>query len=108
MQLMGSLVCIFSRQRTQHPSVVGKVLVGRLMTIIQLTHQNFRGYILVKKPFCNLNGVGLNKTTSLVWAQGDSNPRPTGYEPVALTRLSYGPDRLSRYENMYKGFEKKR
>ena len=33
------------------------------------------------------------------------NPRPTGYEPVALTRLSYGPDKLFRYENMYKGFE---
>ena len=39
------------------------------------------------------------------WAQGDLNPRPTGYEPVALTRLSYGPDKLFRYENMYKGFE---
>lgn len=25
------------------------------------------------------------------WAQRDSNPWPTGYEPVALTRLSYGP-----------------
>jgi hypothetical protein len=35
------------------------------------------------------------------------NPRPTGYEPVALTRLSYGPDKLFRYENMYKGFEMK-
>ena len=41
------------------------------------------------------------------WAQGDLNPRPTGYEPVALTRLSYGPDKLFRYENMYKGFEKR-
>jgi hypothetical protein len=41
----------------------------------------------------------------MVWAQGDLNPRPTGYEPVALTRLSYGPDKLFRYENMYKGFE---
>lgn len=25
------------------------------------------------------------------WAQCDSNTRPTGYEPVALTKLSYGP-----------------
>ena len=43
-----------------------------------------------------------------MWAQGDLNPRPTGYEPVALTRLSYGPNRLFRYENMYKGFEKEK
>lgn len=41
------------------------------------------------------------------WAQRDSDPWPTGYEPVALTRLSYGPDKLFRYENMYKGFEKR-
>lgn len=49
--------------------------------------------------------MGLNKVTTMVWAQGDLNPRPTGYEPVALTRLSYGPVKLFRYGNMYKGFE---
>ena len=25
------------------------------------------------------------------WARRDLNPRPTGYEPVAPTKLSYGP-----------------
>jgi hypothetical protein len=25
------------------------------------------------------------------WARRDLNPRPSGYEPDALTRLSYGP-----------------
>ncbi len=25
------------------------------------------------------------------WARGDLNPRPPGYQPGALTRLSYGP-----------------
>jgi hypothetical protein len=27
------------------------------------------------------------------WARGDSDARPTGYEPGALTGLSYGPMR---------------
>lgn len=28
------------------------------------------------------------------WARWDSNPRPPGYEPGALTKLSYGPFNL--------------
>lgn len=29
------------------------------------------------------------------WAHLDSNQGPTGYEPVALTGLSYGPERTT-------------
>ena len=31
------------------------------------------------------------------WARGDLNARPTGYEPVAPTRLSYGPTCVNQY-----------
>ena len=43
------------------------------------------------------------------WARRDSNPRPSGYEPDALTWLSYGPpatcrltgvERLDPYETI--------
>ena len=44
----------------------------------------------VKKPENSLINV-------CWWARGDLNARPTGYEPVALTRLSYGPQYQQKY-----------
>jgi hypothetical protein len=39
-----------------------------------------------------LIGLGLNRGTSLVWAQRDSNPRPTAPQAAILSKLNYEPD----------------
>ena len=48
------------------------------------------------KPFVGLCWIWILKRDGLLlrekwWARGALNPRPRGYEPRALTRLSYGP-----------------
>ena len=40
-----------------------------------------------------------------MWARWDLNPRPPGYEPGALTKLSYGPSNLIPHPRDIKLFE---
>lgn len=39
--------------------------------------------------------MGLNKGTRLIWAQRDSNPRPTAPQAAILSKLNYEPDNVS-------------
>jgi hypothetical protein len=38
--------------------------------------------------------VGLNTGTRLIWAQRDSNPRPTAPQAAILSKLNYEPDKI--------------
>ena len=38
-----------------------------------------------------IEGQNNDRFKNWEWARRDSNPRPPGYEPGALTGLSYGP-----------------